>query len=282
MKHFIKNILVPLNFSDSSESAIATAVAMCKRHKADLHLLSVRESNNFVLPPGKRSATLEMFLVGQSDLLKELESMAARIQEEHEINCFFHVGTGAFYKEIATKAEDFHCDLILVEKKQKQPLFSFTGKKSPYQLLKTIKRPVLSIPAGSRRLRFKNVLLSLLPSLSDTSSAGIALPIIRKNNSKVVLYTPMRGTRNQSELEISNELTDRLQTLMTEEHSLDIGKEINTGPDIAKSVISRAEHKETDLIIVPAAIVSGLKSWFKSSSAQKIIDNSPLPVLAVL
>lgn len=90
MNQSIKNILVPLNFSDSSESAEATAIAMCRRHKANLHLLSVRENNNFVLPPGKKPATLERFLVAQSELLKDLEYMAESIQKEHEINCFFH------------------------------------------------------------------------------------------------------------------------------------------------------------------------------------------------
>lgn len=282
MKNSIKNILIPLNFSSSSESAVATGIAMCKRHKAALHLLHVTEGNSLVLPPGKNPRTLELFLLAQTDLLKDLERRAAQIQEEHEISCFFHLATGSLYQAIATKTADFHCDLILVEKKRRPALFTFQRSQSVYRLLKMIGRPVLTVPAGSRNFNFKNVLFSLAPFSSESFSAGIALPIIRKNNSKVSLYASVRPAKKQSETELANQLTDLAQTLISGEKAAEIEKEIEAGPNTVKKIMSQAEDKKTDLIVVSARIADGLRSWFRNSGTRKILEESPYPVLAVL
>jgi len=49
MQEHFRNILVATDFSPSCKDAIDTAIALCKKHQAALHLMHVVE-NRYLLP----------------------------------------------------------------------------------------------------------------------------------------------------------------------------------------------------------------------------------------
>ncbi len=103
MLRSINNIFIPVNFSEASDSAIYTGIAMCKRHHAALHLLYVESENTFIYPPGKKPGVSILMLEREMDRLNQLEAQAKRIGRENDIDCFFHTGKGVFPKVLATK-----------------------------------------------------------------------------------------------------------------------------------------------------------------------------------
>ena len=60
MKHktSIKKILLPTDFSDLAGNALYTAIAVSKRHNAELHILHVVENRLLVAPPDAALATI--------------------------------------------------------------------------------------------------------------------------------------------------------------------------------------------------------------------------------
>ena len=70
MEKLIKNILVPVNFTNSAENAIHIAIAMCKRHDASLHLLKVNKESDFPYPSGKNALLIGIRLESRVPELK--------------------------------------------------------------------------------------------------------------------------------------------------------------------------------------------------------------------
>lgn len=276
----LKNILIPVNFSDHSENAIRTGIAMCARHGSVLHLLYIRKHNNFAIPPGKNSQLLRIILEAETELQNRLEYQAKKIQRDHHINCFYHTAGGPFNPTVATIAADFYCDLIIIEKARNPKSFSLLNNNSVYKLLSRVACPILSIPPAETQSDFKRILLPVRPLHQGLQKLEIALSIIRKNNSKVLLFGSVRRKNREYDSEIIKKLIQKASLLMRSDR-INIEKEIKLTEDTAREVIGKAIEKKSDLIIISASIEKGLKSFFVSNYTKRVIDNSPVPILCV-
>lgn len=276
----IKNILIPINFSDNSENAIRTGIAMCNRHGSVLHLLYIKEQNNFAIPPGKNSQLLRIILEAETELQNTLESQAKTIQRDHHINCFYHTAEGSFNPTVATIARDFYCDLIIIEKARNSQSFNFLKNNSVYKLLSEVTCPILSVPPLKTQSDFKKILLPVRPLHKGLQKLEIALPIISKNNSNVLLFGFVRQNKQDHDSEIINELIQKAKLLMRKDR-INFEKEIKLTEDTAREVIGKAVEKKSDLIIITASIKKGLKSFFVRDYTKRVIDSSPIPVLCV-
>jgi len=279
MKNTIQHILIPINFSDSADAAITTGIAMCKRHHAALHLLYVKEENTFVFPPGKFARNLELVLEAEMTTLDKLEIQAKKIEKEHGLDCFFYVAEGPMNKAVASIAEDFYCDLIILEKTHKAQLFNFVKNNSASKLTDYVKCPVLTIPTETNYQDFKNVLFPVRPAPAGMGNLEVALPIIKENDSNVLLF-PLKQKENLNQQETVSEFNSRTADLNGIGHII-IDDKVNVSVDMAQDVVRKAMEDCSDLIIVTASIKKGLKSLFTRNYTEKIIDNSPVPVLSV-
>lgn len=253
---------------------------MCKRHKAALHLLFVKEENTFVYPPGKNPKLLEMILAADHATQNQLERKAKEIERDSEISCFYHTAEGPVHKAVARKATDFYCDLILLEKNSTNGFFSLLKKNSVYKILKEVSCPVLTIPSRKKALSFKKVLFPIRPLTLGLDKLEVALPIIKQNRAKVTLFSPVQKNKHSEELDIVNDLVDKADYHLSV-HNVDFEKEMNFTNDKAAEVISKAVEKGSDLIIISATLNKGLSMLFQRDYTEKIVDSSPVPVLSV-
>lgn len=276
----IKNILIPINFSESSDCAINTGIAMCKRHHSALHLLQVEKKSVFVYPPGKHAGISGLALEAEVAKLDKLESQARKIQNEHGIDCFYHIASGEFHNEVAEVAGDFYCDLIILEKAASSDIFSFFRRNSSYLILKHVNCPVLTVPTQKKFLNFKKILFTVTPISSELDNLEITLPIIKENRSRVLLFAPPINNKRVADMETIHEFinrTDHSEARGNVQLERDMG--ITSGS--AAVVVEKAIEKKSDLIIITASITKGVKSFFTSNYTEKVMNNPFVPVLSV-
>lgn len=279
MEESFKNIIIPVNFSGACENALNTGISMCKRHGAVLHLLHIKEGINLVFPPGKNPQILEMMLHAEVSMLDKLELQANTIMARHNIVCFYHLAEGPYYKAISTKAEDLHCDLIIIQKNS-----SGTGvclkTNSIYKVLKHSGCAVLTVPRERAYLEFKNVLFPVRPVPAGLEKLSTTLLIIRKNNSSVLLFSPLKPPMKKEERETVDSLMQKAGQLMSKDN-VPVQKELQEARDTAKGVVEKAIEKDADLIVITATMKKTFKDIFIRDYTQKVIEDSPVPVLSV-
>lgn len=275
----IQNILVPINFSKSSESAINTGISMCKSHNAALHLLQVRRKNLLPYVSGNKSSSLEIALKEEVANLNRLEAQAKKIQHENNIDCFYHISDGEFHHSVGTVADDFYCDLIILEKSCSSGLISYFNGNNAYKIVKHAKCPVLTIPSEKKLLNFKKILLPLLPNHTGLDKLEIALPIIEKNKPKIVFFAP-RSESKLSDLGTIHKFINTTDQLMAVQ-DVELDQESENTHDTAKGILNKALEKKSDLIIITTSVTDGLRSLFTANYLERLMNNSSVPVLSV-
>ncbi|WP_256012078.1 universal stress protein [Desertivirga xinjiangensis] len=280
MKESFKNIIIPVNFSESAANALKTGIAMCKRHGAVLHLLHIKENSHLVFPPGKNPRILEMVLEAEVATLNRLESQANMIMAQNNIVCFYHTAEGPYYQTIPSKAKDLYCDLIIIEKNHSGSGFSLLKTNSIYKVLEHSGCAILTVPHERAYLDFKNVLIPVRPLRAGLEKLGITLPIIKKNNSSVLLFSTQNPEMKKEERQTVDTLMKKADQLMSKD-DVQVEKELNVARDMAREVVRKAVEKKSDLIVITATLKKGLKAFFTRDYTQKVIEDSPVPVLSV-
>ena len=280
MKDSFKNIIIPLNFSESSANALKTGIAMCKRHGAMLHLLHIKENKNLVFPPCKNPLILEMVLEAEVATLSRLESLAQRITAQHNIVCFFHTAEGPYYQAIPSKAKDLYCDLIIMEKNHSGKGFSLLKTNSICKVLEHANCAVLTVPHERAFPDFKNVLIPVRPLRAGLEKLRTTLPIIKKNKSSVLLFSAQKPEMKKEQRQTVDTLMQKADQLISKD-DVRVEKELNVAKDMAREVVKKAIEKKSDLIVITATLHKGLKAIFTRDYTQKVIEDSPVPVLSI-
>jgi nucleotide-binding universal stress UspA family protein len=279
MEKKITNILIVTNFSASCKNAVETAIAMCKRHDSALHLLVIRKPNTVPFPPGKNARLIADILKSYVDQQKTLQSQAKAIQEKHNISCFYHLVNGPFGEGIASTAENFKCDLVILEKPAAD-LFNITRSNNLYRILKYLNQPVLTVPSKNSRIDFKRILIPVRPYFSDLEKLDIALPILQKNNSNVTIMGAIAAQTATADALFMEKL---LQTAchLIDRDNIQVEKETYVIKDLAKEVLFIAGEKKSDMIVISRKFRPGLAGLLHSSYSERVISASTVPVLSV-
>lgn len=278
MQSSIKNILVPINFSTASADVIETGIAMCKRHNAVLHLLQVVKQSSFPYPAGKSALLVDLRLKTRQMNEELMELKAKRIAQSHGITCYYHISDGPFASTVATVAEDFYCDMILLGRSPSSLLSRLFKTNNAYEIIEQASCPVMIIPGDCLKTHFNSVLFPVTPSQTVFDKLEKSLPIIQQNNSRVTLFGSTAGAHDTSGFESVDHLNGYLKSAIgsTNNH---VETEMELTPQTAKKIIDKGREKNADLIIISASIRKGLR--LTQSYAEKMIYHSPIPVLSV-
>lgn len=104
----LKQILVPVDFSECTEKALAYAVPFARQFGATLTLLHVVEPP--YLPASEMGVVVEV--ESREDSRKELEALHARLA--HSVRCQTMTRKGNADHEIIDAAKELRCDLIIL------------------------------------------------------------------------------------------------------------------------------------------------------------------------
>src|SRR4051812_22447807 len=154
MKNFeIKRILVPIDFSNNSMNALQTAVAMAKRHHADLKLLHVFDIDNTLYPEDN---------IGNNSnpdvAITSLSRLAASVKNGDGVSCGIAYVSGYVPNAILMTAKTESADLIVMGKNGNSGPREMYAGTNAYYVVKKSHCPVLLIPSGQMYESFTDVL----------------------------------------------------------------------------------------------------------------------------
>lgn len=105
----LKRILLPVDFSESSQSCLSTAVSLAQSNDAELFLLHVEEPTPMVAAGGGVAAyPIPM------PATEKLEAQLKAIDPGEDIRCSRHMLVGTASSEIAKFAEENDIDMIVM------------------------------------------------------------------------------------------------------------------------------------------------------------------------
>lgn len=279
METQITSILVPTDFSESSDNALNVGISVARRHKADITLLHVIDRFAHLQP--SEVFLPEMQLMPDINFMIEyrLKEFAENIMKKTGIKIKSVVLNGQPSDQICRLAFEEKTSLIVIGTHGASGLRGLFMGSEAYRIVKNASCPVLTIPGNWNKDDFKRVLFPIRLISGATEKYLYARPIIEKNNSELYLLglTDMKDTSDTKELMIM------VETLKNQLHTDNIKYQTSYSPgeNFPEEVTKTTNELGIDLIILTANIDPDWKTFFIGPFVQQVLNHSQVPVLSI-
>jgi len=302
--HPFSSILVPLDGSDLSEQALPFALAIVKDGGAVTLLQAVPDAEPLRKPFGAITMTAEEVLEMLTNLanadLDRAESRWADLAPGVTITKSAIAGDAATV--ILETADSQNADLIALASTGRGALGRLTLGSVADRVIRTSEKPVLVVrgfdaPAAHALPQVNRVLVPL----DGSDRAMLAVPVaavlatqlgaavelltavdLPQVVSPAMAYGPAFSPEFYAQIEEATTTTanERLDEAIAEfaKHGVTANKHVMLGSAVA-SILDFAKHG--DLVIMTSRGQGGFKRWILGSVAEKLIRDSPAPVLVV-
>jgi len=283
-KSTIKNILVPLDFSDTSEIALTEAIKLAGLFKANVFLIHVVEYLNefngyFYSVVPEIQTSIPLLLEFEQTVEKKMEETKERIQKKYGIKVEVTVTSGQVHSEIIRFSEKEKVDLIIMGTHGVSGYKELFMGSNAQRVVTLSDVPVLTIQNEINKTGFKNILIPIDNSLHSREKVNMALLIADIFGSTIhIIGLP----DSEEELDL-NKITIKLESVekIISSDKLPYKTTIVHGKNLAMDAIKYADENNCDLIVINTGHESKLTGIFLGAFAQQIVNHSKIPVLSI-
>ncbi len=274
----MKKILIPCDFSDTTESAIQYAIELAKSQKADLVLLHVE-----MIPVVSPEIGIAPYAMGdmKEDSLNALKNLAdkIRITESFEGKIDYFSEMGHTPDVISEHVSKLHVDLVVMGISGHGSGFmqSLVGSAS-VEVSKQISASLIIVPPDAVFKPLKN--LAFACSYDPGLILSTSLSKVRKMASEfqatlsVVHVVPEQHRMTEEERSIDSYIERKLEK---SQHRTFIVREQNA----AAGILNFIKEHEIDMLVIEPKKHSFFHKLFSGSVTNQLAFNSPVPLLAV-
>ena len=274
----LKKILVPVDFTETSDIAMAEAISLAKLLNAKLFLIHVTEFDSFLIAPDYNipmPPSEELEAVAKQKLGK----VASKIESESGIRPEVHVSSGYVPEEIIQYSKKKNIDLILMG------THGASGSKEMFigsnaQRVVTLSEiPVLTMQKKTGESGFKNILLPIDNSTHSREKVNLAMLIAELFNAKIHIIG-LPDSKEKKELDKFNIKLKSVEKIIAAD-KLSYSVTMVGGESLAKAATDYAEQNKCDLIVINTGHESAITGIFLGAFHQQIVNHSKIPVLSM-
>lgn len=279
LSNSITHILLPTDFSALAGNAMITAIEMCKRHDAVLHVMHVVENRILVAPPEANAPVIYVIPEMEAEGRNQLKLLVQKITKKHKIKVEMHLSFGNPADVIRDKAIDLQCQLIILGTHGASGFRELFIGNTAYSLIKNTTIPVLTIPGRKKVKTFEKILFPIRAASGILEKYDFIEPVIEKNNSELIIL----GLSLNSEL---FNMEDRRKELLQLGQSLGMKStkfksEFHVCKNYAKKVLELSKKEKVDLIVINATLDYNWNQFFVGPYAQQIVNHAKVAVLSI-
>jgi len=281
-----KKILVPLDGSDTAELALPYAQELAGAFNSELILLHVSEPSE--------EKYLHMHQLYLEKIAVQTKKLIKRVSPV--------VISGKPVEEIVKYTERNDIRLIIMASHGRSGIIPWAAEGIAHKVIDATGVPLLLIKATKpwRKTKEKHLISRILLPLDGSEAGEAAITRVKELKSRleaeVILLEVVPEGRHirtiggldhilypEQEIETfkaeAKEYLDKVYKRLQRSKG-ELKVEIKSG-DIAKEILNYAKKKKASLIAISSHGHSGMTKWVFGSTAQKIIQDSPIPVLVV-
>jgi len=277
MTNEIKNIVIPVDFSKNNVNFLKAAIAIAKRHSANIHLINVVKSSLL----GTGSAGIGKFYYHDNTLLTNSENLLDQVKKKLEHAGCTQVETyaaaGSVARSITEYAVEKSADLIVlgVDYPKKRPGFISSNA---YEIITNTFVPVISVPYHCTKHEFQHMLFPVRDTEGVISKLQPVLPIAKRNKSKISLLGIGSDKIHNSLLSVSNTI-EFLKVKLARQKVDYALQEVSIAANAEDRILQACKSCNADLVAVNVTTEKPLAKIFQNNFTENIIYKSDIPVL---
>jgi nucleotide-binding universal stress UspA family protein len=274
----IKNILIPTDFSETANLAVAHGAHMAHLFKAKIYLLHSVETTMYVGGPGEPVLVQEaekMYNLG----VEQLNKVAEEIKQKYDVDLVTLTVSGKPAAAITQAVKDNNIDIIIMGTHGASGFEEFFMGSNAHKVVNLSPCPVISIRLTTKNIGFSNIIMPIGNDLHSRQKVNNVVDIATKYNSTVHIV---------GLLETNDPIDDKKFgiKLETVEHAfkkenIKYTKNLVRAHNPAVEAMKYSDENGGDLIVIMTQHESDLTGIFMGAGAKQIVNHSKIPVMSI-
>jgi nucleotide-binding universal stress UspA family protein len=275
----MKNILVPIDFSDVSLNALKHSYIISSLYQASINMLYVIESSNPLFKFVNINELDELI----SRVRHKFEELKKETDEKVGIPSHFFIEKGNIVDTILQKAKELDVKMLVMGTTGSSDIRKKIIGTNTLRVIKEASFPVLSIKNIIPPKSYKKIVLPLDLTKETTQKVKHAIKFAKFFDASIHLISVVT-TENYI---IHDTLIFKLEQTSRQIEAEDINCttkvefESNSPSKVANKILNYCYEISADLIMIMTQQETKLKSFFIGSLASEIVNKAKLPVLSI-
>jgi nucleotide-binding universal stress UspA family protein len=268
-----KKILVPVDFTPSSEAAIAVASNFTAMHGAEMVLLHIVEP---VAPMAEFFADGDMMEKKRVYSMKMLDKLVEQHQGGLPVSRMLMEGKP--YKEILKASEEIGAEMIIMGTWGSHAVESGMIGSNVNKVVRSATIPVVTVTRQPENTNFSKLLIPVDPQFGIRELRHF-LELYSKAYNPVVELVTIAATDKEIP-ELTTYLKKQSATLH-EQGIKDVLTTVRVGGIISDAILAYAKKGGHDMIWMETHGRQGISGWLLGSITEEVLQYSPVPVLSL-
>jgi nucleotide-binding universal stress UspA family protein len=269
----IRNIVVPVDLSETSLNALHTAVSLAQLHNASLHILHVVEGFQKLLDDVQGNSY--RYVSNTTDVLSALVN---GIQSEGQVSLSLSHEEGHVAEQVIRLSLKVQADLIVLGTHGASGYREGFIGTNAYTIIKYAPCPALLIPPGKVHSRFTRALFPVRPLNGALMRFDIARLLLSDAAEMDVLG--LSSLRMEKNTGVLDRMIADVRMKTGDERTL-FRSSWSGNRNISEEVLHFMQSNMSDLVILTPVLDATTKPNFIGPHLQKIINCSKIPVLNI-
>ncbi len=269
-------MLVPTDFSEVADLALEHAIMIAKTFDNDIALLAIYDTDNLITSIFSKNATEEMV---EKSLVTRLEAIKIDVKQKHNIDIKTVVRSAySIYKTIVETAEELGCDSIVMGTHGASGMKKIMGSNAQ-RVISHSEVPVIVIKDKHFGDGYKNIVFPIDLTFETRQKVKWAIHLAKKFNSTIHILS-FREDDEFLEHKINANI-NKVESQFNDAGVIYTSYFLKDKSGLAKETINYSENIKADLIMIMTQQDESFTEYIIGSYAQQIVNNSPIPVMAV-
>jgi nucleotide-binding universal stress UspA family protein len=269
----MKNIIVPIDFSDDSINGLRLAIIFANKFEARVQMVYVQKTpsdlNRVGFDEEKKKAT--------HSLKKLVDDFASKMHDPHMLD--YIIKKGKIYREIINQAQAFEDSAIICSTHGASGFEEFFIGSNAFKIISSSELPVITIRHGSVPRDIKTIVLPIDSSNETRQKLPLTAQIAATFNAEIHVVGITTTTSEDVETRVTSYCKQVCEYL--KDHNVKYQLSRLNASNITAATIEYALNNQADLISIMTEQNDTLADFVLGTAAQQMLNKSTIPVLSV-
>lgn len=273
----MKNILVPIDFSKTSEYASKIAAKIAKKTDATIYLIHLIEVPKGVIDMAASSkfSIPESMLYLRKIREKILDFKTKIFSKSIKVKYFIKLNTP--FEGIQKYADKIDADIIIMGSKGHSELEEMIIGSNTEKVVRNSKRPVIVVKKDNTHFQLKKLIFASNFKEENKDVFGKIVNFAKTFNSKIYLLKVNTPANFQTTSEAKQKIKDFIEEFDLPKYKINVFSDLS----VEKGILNFSEEIDADLIALSTHGRSGLAHLFTGSVTKNLSKNALKPMMTI-
>lgn len=276
----IERILIPTDFSETAELAVAHGAYMAHIFHAKIFLLHSIQYPSYALLPEEPAFLEPVVPLDEEKIEDQLNQVADEILKKYKVELSTVTVTGRPASGIAQAVKENNVDIILMGTHGTSGFDEFFAGSNTYRVVSTVDCPVISVQKFVSIPGFSNIVLPIDNELHSRQKVNNAIELANAYKSTVHILGLLEENEDESD---EKKLVLKLDTVKEKLRASQVQFTFNLRQvkNPAVEAMNYSAEVKGDLILVMRGHESTVGRGFLGPFAEQLVNHSKIPVMSI-